>query len=192
MSRCCRLWWKHICALESLLRAATRQWLGLKGRCLSPYTTALIQHRLKHVVRNLKKAKDLPGGSFVKVSIEIWDSCSNLCNLLYMQKAAAQQDSRAQSSLLCSEWGQVTLTQQMSFSLVQPGRFFILIIGFYPLQGENRVCPGKKPACPENDSISLSLPFWLFSLPLIIFSLPPSTFPSVPAPLPTLGPILSH
>ena len=39
-----------------------------------------------------KKQKDPQDEVTVRVSIEIWDSCPDLCYIVYMQKAAAQLD----------------------------------------------------------------------------------------------------
>ena len=48
-----------------------------------------------------KKQKDPRYGVTVRVIVEIWDSCRHLCNIVYMQKAAAQQDAWARRFVLC-------------------------------------------------------------------------------------------
>ena len=58
-----------------------------------------------------KKPKDLLDGVTVRVSIEIWDSCSDLCHIVYMQKAATQQDAWARRSVRRGTAGKVASMQ---------------------------------------------------------------------------------
>ena len=57
------------------------------------------------------KPKDPLDGVTVRVSIKIWDSCRDLCNMVYMQKAAAQQDVCEQRSVLRGAAGKVASMQ---------------------------------------------------------------------------------
>ena len=80
-------------------------------------------------------------GGTVRVSIEIWDSCCDLCNIVYMQKAAAQQDAWAQRSVLDSADGKVNSLRWVSY---------LLLYLIFPLP----VWSGKKINEPWKNSVA--------------------------------------
>ena len=73
------------------------------------YATAILPQHLEDVMR--KKPKDLRDGVTMRVSMEIWDSCSDLCKIVYMQKAAALQGAWAQRSVRRGATGKVSSTR---------------------------------------------------------------------------------
>ena len=97
------------------------------------HAAALMQQQQEDIM--LKKPKDPRDGVTVRVSIEIWYSCIDFCNIVYMQKVAAQQDALAQcffgtvrgaKLLHCSKWIFSFCTKFSSCPFTQ---------------GENPVCP---------------------------------------------------
>ena len=88
--------------LHSLSRTSTLSYLRRCGAALMPQHTEDIMR---------KKQKDPRIRVTVKVSIEIWDSCLESCNTVYMQKAAAQEDAWARRSVRRSAAGKVASMQ---------------------------------------------------------------------------------
>ena len=70
-------------------------------RLITLTLAALMQQHLEDEVR--KNPKDLTDGVTVRVGIEIWDSCSDFSDTIYMQKAAAHKVP-GHSILCCAVW----------------------------------------------------------------------------------------
>ena len=102
-----------------------------------------------------KKPKDPWDGVTVRVSIEIWDSCSDCLklrfetvayNIAYLQKAAAQQDAWTQFYVWRGAAGKVASTQSILYRLLSY-RIFSLLPGEKRYWGKNSVAAAGLVKC---------------------------------------------